>query len=224
MSAETKNTIELRNLDWDEIKLRLADYATCDAARVQLASLKPLSSAAQAEQQFTEIENAAQVIAKGIRPFCQSLDLFGTWFIRLQKKATLRTLELRDVRQFCIEVIALYEVLEPFHTPWAQRILNQLIKAEEPLSAIDQIMTPDGEIRFDASETMFRLWNEKNQQSRLVQSTLDRVLKNSQLETVLQEKYVTTREGRWVVPIKSNMRHGLEGIIHATSQTKQTVY
>lgn len=224
MQEKKSSVSDLKNLDWAEIKLRLSSYATCDAARVALAAISPLESAEKAESSFSEIEAAIEILAPGVRPYCQSLDLYSTWFQRLQKKATLRTIELRDVRQFCIEVVALKEVIAHFNSSWATRLTHLLMAAEEPLSAIDQIMTPEGEIRFDASETMFRLWNEKNQQSRLVQNTLDRILRNAQLENVLQEKYVTTREGRWVVPIKSNMRHGLEGIIHAASQTKQTVY
>lgn len=215
---------EIRNLDWDEIKLRLARFATCEAGRVQLAGTQALATINECREQFLQIEDAVQILGKGIRPFCQSLDLFTTWHSRLQKKATLKTLELRDVRQFAIEVIALHETLEPFESQWARHLKSGLMQAEEPLSAIDQIMTADGEIRHDASETMFRLWNEKSQQSRLVQTTLDRILKNHQLETSLQEKYVTTREGRWVLPVKSSMRHGLEGIIHSTSQSKQTVF
>jgi DNA mismatch repair protein MutS2 len=41
---------------------------------------------------------------------------------------------------------------------------------------------------------------------------------------VLQEKYVTNREGRWVLPVRSGKQHSLEGIIHASSQSKQTVF
>lgn len=215
---------EIKNLDWDEIKLRLARFATCEAARVELAGIQPFASAESCTQQFSQIEDAVQILNRGVRPFCQSLDLFSTWHARLQKKATLKTLELRDVRQFSIEVIALHETLTPYQSEWAKKLKSSLMNAEEPLSAIDQIMTADGEIRHDASETMFRLWNEKAQQSRLVQSTLDKILRNHQLESTLQEKYVTTREGRWVLPVKSGMRHSLEGIIHSTSQTKQTVF
>ncbi|MCB0422723.1 MAG: Smr/MutS family protein, partial [Bdellovibrionales bacterium] len=36
--------------------------------------------------------------------------------------------------------------------------------------------------------------------------------------------YVTNREGRWVLPVKSGMRHQFEGLIHAASQSKQTVF
>jgi DNA mismatch repair protein MutS2 len=44
------------------------------------------------------------------------------------------------------------------------------------------------------------------------------------MEPVVQERFVTNREGRWVIPVKSGMQHFFPGIIHAASQSKQTVF
>ena len=44
------------------------------------------------------------------------------------------------------------------------------------------------------------------------------------MEPILQDRYVTNREGRWVLPVKSGKQGQFEGIIHASSQTKQTVF
>jgi len=44
------------------------------------------------------------------------------------------------------------------------------------------------------------------------------------MENTLQDKYVTTREGRWVLPVISGRQHDLKGIIHDSSNSKQTVY
>src|SRR6185437_12931056 len=41
---------------------------------------------------------------------------------------------------------------------------------------------------------------------------------------VLQDRYVTNREGRWVLPVRSGKQHSFEGIIHASSASKQTVF
>jgi DNA mismatch repair protein MutS2 len=85
-------------------------------------------------------------------------------------------------------------------------------------------MSPGGEIRSDASETLYNLHREKGAQTRAVQNALDRLVKQHEMEPVLQEKYVTTREGRWVLPVKGGMQHHFPGIIHASSASKQTVF
>lgn len=219
----TKGT-SFANLDWDEILARLSQFATSEMARERLVKTEPLADVEAAQNSFAQITEAAQILALGRRPFMESLDLYAIWQQRLNKGGTLQTLELRDVRHFCLEILALKEVLKPIQTPWARSVQEALMDATEPLSAIDQIMTPEGDIRNDASETLFKLFNEKNSSIRQTQNILDKLIRQHEMEPVLQEKYVTNREGRWVLPVRSGKQHSLEGIIHASSQSKQTVF
>lgn len=222
MERTTANIII--NLDWDIILRRLSDFATSQLGRQRLDRLEPLPDRNAAEASFAEIQEAVEILQLGRRPFMESLDLYPLWHQRLGKGATLKTLELKDVRHFCLEIIALKEILKPHGTSWAKAIATELMDASEPLSAIDQIMTPEGEIRTEASETLYRLFNEKNQVIRQTQGILDKLIRQHELETVLQDRYVTNREGRWVLPIRSGKQHQFEGIIHASSQSKQTVF
>ena len=215
---------DLKALDWLEILLRLENMATSEPARAHLRNLKPLEAASEALQSFREISEAQTVLAHGERPFMESLDLFATWFERLKRQAVLTTLELRDVRRFCFETVALSEVLRPLKSNWIGSLKARIMDATAPLSAIDTIMTPGGEIRSDASETLFNLHREKQNQTRSLQSVLDRLVNKHDMEAVLQDKYVTNREGRWVIPVKSGMQHFFPGLIHASSQSKQTVF
>ncbi len=215
---------ELENLDWNEILERLAHYATSAAGKESLIGLAPLDGASEAESSFLKTIEAQSVLSKGERPFMESLDFCPTWHQRLKKSAVLKTLELKDVRRHCLEIIALSEVIREFESPWVSGIKQRLMDATHPLSAIDQLMTPQGEIRTDASEKLYSLYGERNQLTREIQSGLDKLVKQHDLEGVLQDRYVTNREGRWVLPIKSGMRHNFEGIIHASSASKQTVF
>ncbi len=214
----------MTNLDWDEILSRLADLATSQGARERLRHLQPLPSQGEAEQSFFEIAEVMGILSLGRRPFMESLDLFSTWHTRLSKAATLKTLELKDLRHFCLELLALREVLKEHTSPWAAFIVTALMDATEPLSFIDQIMTPEGDIRNDASETLYQLFQEKAHIVRQTQNMLDRLIRQHEMEPVLQDRYVTNREGRWVLPVRSGKQHSLEGIIHASSQSKQTVF
>lgn len=214
----------LNALDWQEILNRLQALATSEPARARLREISPLPSPEEAVRSFRAIEEAQAVLSYGERPFMESLDLFPTWHSRLKREAVLTTLELRDVRRFCLEVIALSEVIRPIQTPWVSSLKQRLMDATSPLSAIDQIMTPNGEIRTDASEALHNLYREKTNQTKALQNVLDRLIKQHDMEPVLQDRYVTNREGRWVIPVKSGMQHAFPGIIHASSASKQTVF
>lgn len=211
-------------LDWIEILEKISTHATSEAGRNQVLQIKPLANRDQAHASFKEIAQATEVLNQGVRPYMQSLDLYSTWITRLKKNAVLKTLEIKDVRSFCLEALALKEALQLVDNEWTRRVGQSLMNGEEPVSAIDQILTPGGEIRSDASETLYRLYREKERLAREVQNSLDRLVKAHQMENVLQDKYVTTRDGRWVLPVRSGMQHQLPGVIHGSSQTKQTVF
>jgi DNA mismatch repair protein MutS2 len=215
---------ELIALDWTEILEKIEGFATSEAGKNKIQALKALNGPAEAQASFTEITEAAAVLGQGLRPFMQSLDLYVTWFPRLKKNAVLKNLEIKDVRSFCFEALALKEALLPIENAWSEKIRSQLMEASEPLSAIDQILTPNGEIRSDASEKLYNLFREKEKLAREVQTNLDRLVKDHQMENNLQDKYVTTRDGRWVLPVKSGMQHYVPGVIHGSSHTKATVF
>lgn len=221
----TKTNYQIKNLDWNEILERLQNYSTSEITKTEVsANTQPLASVAQAEKSFYEIESASHVISSGVRPHMESLDLFEVWYTRLKKNAVLKTLELKDVRHFCLETIALKEALKVQETAWAKEIFDDIFDAEEPLSAIDGLITPSCDIRMDASETLYRLSKEKDTLSKQIQHQMDRLIKDHDIEHMLQDKYVTTREGRWVIPIKGGLKHYVPGVVHASSQSKQTVY
>ena len=215
---------EIKNLDWAEILEKIKFFATSESGRNLISQVKPLPTADVAEKSFFEIESATSIVLSGVRPHMESLDFFDIWFGRLKKKAVLKNLELKDIRHFCLEILALDETLKTQNTPWSVACTENLMNADEPLSAIDQLMTPGGDIRMDASEKLYSLSKEKDNLARQIHSHMDRLVRDHKIEHMLQEKYVTTREGRWVIPVKGGMQHFVDCVIHGSSQTKQTVF
>lgn len=215
---------EWNELDWTEVLRQIQKLATSGTAQLNLQHLQALRDEESADLHKNQVFDAMEVLALGARPFMESVDLFEPWHSRLRKKGILRALEIKDVRSFCLEVISLKEILGKSTSRWGRTTLTGLMTAEEPLSAIDQILTPRGEIRSDASETLYRLFREKENIARQIQSNLDRLVNDHQMQNYLQDKYVTTREGRWVLPVRSGSQHSIQGVIHGSSQTKQTVF
>jgi len=211
-------------LDWPLIIEQLENFATSALTKEDLRHIGPLKNEAAALTSFSEIEEARILLNLGHRPGMESLDFFSTWFERLKRQSVLKTLELKDVRRFLREIKDLRDTAQAFSSPWLQGLQNHLLNTTEPLSAIDQIITPSGDIRVDASEELSQLFRNKQERERSLHHILNKIVKQHNLETVLQDRFVTNREGRWVLPVKSGMRHSLEGIIHDVSQTKQTVY
>ena len=117
----------IKNLDWSEILDKTAAFATSDQGKTIIGEIKPLPSADVAEKSFYEIECATGILSGGVRPHMESLDLFATWIVRVRKNAVLKPLELKDIRHFCLEVIALKEALKEQGNAWAIDLHDKLM-------------------------------------------------------------------------------------------------
>lgn len=216
--------MDLENLDWDKTLNRIQSLATCNFARAELQNTKAYTKKEDAIQQLEQIKDALELVNLGQRPSVDSLNNYNLWYDRLTKKAVLKISELLDVKRFCFDAVSVQRALGQISGLWTKKSSKDIMDCKKILSAIDQLLTAEGEIRSDASETLFNLFNEKKQLEKTIRTTLDRLVKSHQIENLLQDKYVTNREGRWVLPVKSGKQHDIEGIIHDSSQTKQTVF
>ena len=53
---------------------------------------------------------------------------------------------------------------------------------------------------------------------------VDQMLRSRRFEDILQEQYVAQREGRYVIPVKADMRGRVPGIVHDVSASGATVF
>lgn len=89
---------------------------------------------------------------------------------------------------------------------------------------IDAVLDDEGEVRDDASPELASLRRRQRKLRRRVQDALQDLVKSSGVAGSLQEKIVTRRGGRYVVPLRSDKRSALKGVVHDTSSSGQTLY
>lgn len=57
-----------------------------------------------------------------------------------------------------------------------------------------------------------------------IRETLDKMIKSSDTQTYLQDSLVTIRDGRYVLPVKSEHKNNVPGLVHDTSASGQTYF
>ncbi len=90
--------------------------------------------------------------------------------------------------------------------------------------ALDAAIQPDGAMKESASPELRRLTHAAQELKQRMREQLDRILHSSRYEEVLQESYFAQREGRYVVPVKADMRGRMPGIVHDVSASGATVF
>lgn len=148
---------------------------------------------------------------------------------RAGKGGDLETHELRD----CALVLALMEDVERLMTG-CRAEAEALAQVVEPLqgtkglrsirSAIEAAIQPDGAIKESATPALRRLTHHAQGLKQEMREQLDRVLHSRKYEEILQESYFAQREGRYVLPVKADMRGRMPGIVHDVSASGATVF
>lgn len=89
---------------------------------------------------------------------------------------------------------------------------------------IDRCVDPEGNIRESATPDLRRLMHHAQALKQSMRRRLEVILASRRYADVLQEQYFAQREGRYVVPIKAEMRGKIPGIVHDVSGSGATVF
>ncbi len=92
------------------------------------------------------------------------------------------------------------------------------------LAALSGKILPNDEISSLASTALSKIRRRIERQRQVVEESLERFVRKHAQSGVLQDKYVTMRNGRTVVPVKAAWKNQVEGIVHGASATGQTVF
>ncbi len=124
--------------------------------------------------------------------------------------AFVRTREALDERQHVVPRLAAISRRLPMLEPMAVRI--------------DRSFEADGELSDRASPELREARDRVRGLHRRIKGRLDELLHDENFVPKLRENYYTLRNGRYVVPVVSNYRAEVPGIVHNASQTGQTLF
>jgi DNA mismatch repair protein MutS2 len=105
--------------------------------------------------------------------------------------------------------------------------LSTPLLAEDPAAIVRAIrgkIEPDGTLADDASPELARLRREQARQHRAIEETLRRALARLSDDGSVQDALITVRGERFVIPVKTEARRKVQGVIHGSSSTGQTVF
>jgi DNA mismatch repair protein MutS2 len=216
-------------LEWKKLLALLAGHtrSTRGAARARSGVLSSdLAEARRLQQLTTEmagVQNGPDPLP--VMAFPDVEEAVG----RAGKGAVLDTHELRDHAV----VLALWDEVQRHLARHAQE-MPTLVAAASALAAGDELrgiratleasIQPDGSISDSATPELRRLTQHANELKQEIRHRLEHILHSQRYEEALQECYFAEREGRYVVPIKTDMQRRVPGIVHDVSASGATVF
>ncbi len=85
-------------------------------------------------------------------------------------------------------------------------------------------LDPEGAVRDEASPALRKLRHKGRDLRRDLVKRLEQYFQNPSAELIFQERYVTVRHGRYVLPIRAEAKSRFKGIVHDRSQSGATLF
>jgi DNA mismatch repair protein MutS2 len=90
--------------------------------------------------------------------------------------------------------------------------------------SIERKIQPDGSLADDASPELNRIRREQDRQRRVIEESLRAALRKLTSEGSTQDDLITIRGDRFVIPVRSELKRRVSGVVHGVSSSGQTVY
>jgi len=108
--------------------------------------------------------------------------------------------------------------------PLLNGYFDSLISLSDLQQSIEHTINTDGSVRDDASPELAKIRKRLPKEKKKILDSLDSLLNKTTLKDVWQDKVITFRNDRYVVAVKSGLRHALPGIVHDMSHSRATCF
>ncbi len=235
-STPAPEVLAARILELDKVLDLVAEQAATAPAKKQLLNLQPVTAEPGTirNQLTAELNRTAafkDLIAEtgpvplagveDLNPFLEEVHFAESWLAPRELLLIASTFAaltgIRDFRNRATDAAPhLYTPLAPIFAE---------IEAFTPLlKLIESCINHEEEIRDTASLELQDIRRRISSSRRQIHSNLNQVLSSPEMEPYIQENLITIRNQRYVVPLRTNFRGAIDGIIHDHSRSKQTFF
>ncbi|MBE6781456.1 MAG: endonuclease MutS2 [Ruminococcaceae bacterium] len=216
------NSLELISV----LKL-LSEQASMDSAKAVALGLRPFCDFQTVISELEKTDEAYILSAKYATPSFGNPAKPDPLLTKCEVGAVLTMGDLLSVAD-CLRVIRGVKEWRNNISETAVVKLNDLFNALSPNKFIEDtislaIKSPE-EMHDNASVALADIRRKIRRESALIKEKLDSIIKNHGKAKYLQEAIVTQRDGRYVVPVKSECKNEIPGIVHDTSSSGSTLF
>ncbi len=212
-------------LGWGRVVLALENHACSPITQDQCRELKPESDFDRAQ---TLLEETKEMVA-----LLESLDSFPMDRFEdigpiLQDAEEQKIIEARQ----CLDLIKLLRLCRNLFrerdkkTPYPHLLvwLERLNPLKEFLNDLVRCVDDEGNIRDNATPELRQAIRSSEAAKSKLEERLQRLFKSDKIREALQDSYITERNERMVIPVRAEFKSRVDGIVHDSSGTGQTLF
>ena len=211
-------------LEFDQIKAQLAQSLSTSQGQAEMANLSPISDKVRIQKWFDELSEFGTIVQEnGPVPLSNTADLTEI-LRRIELDASLASQEfakIKKVLRLANETRRFFEQAVNVSFPILGQTIDKFVDVSYLLGIL-QVIDAAGALSDTASDKLFTLRQNIKKGDAEVKKILAEILSKSQAS--LTESIITIRQGRPVLPVRSDSKNKIPGIVHDMSASGQTFY
>lgn len=217
------NYKSLTTLEYNKIIEKLVSFAASEPAKERLKKLVPMTDINDINHALAQTNDALRrIYAKGCVDFSGIKDIRAS-VKRLEVGSALSASELLNISSLltCATHVKGYYEEMPDSISDMFTMLDDITSLN---NSIKRAIISEDEISDEASPTLKSLRRQKANANDKIHSELTRMLNSNSVRNCLQDFVITTRSGRYCLPVKAEYKSQVPGMVHDQSATGSTLF
>ncbi len=214
-------------LEYQKVLNYISRYCVTDNGKEIVLSIRPLPDIKTIEQKGKAIGDAKEILIKNdFPPFEYLPDLTEILFRSRIEGVFLSSKQILEVLKLAVISRKMHQFLKSseFGSSYLSNLRNSLFVDKVFEHHINGVILENGDIRDDTSAKLKEIRIEIREKESALQKIVKKMLKQLSELYLVQEEYITQRDGRIVLPVKAEHKRHVRGFVHSESSTGQTVY
>ena len=215
-----------KTLELHKVLEMLASCTSNETTKKMALEIEPCCDCEEVKREISKVSQAFELSVRfGTPPFSAFKDVNG----HLRRAKSGGRLSLKDL----LEILSVLKQIRDLSS-WYKHcedtetdldyLFNNLIPDDMLLQRLETSIVSEEELSDGASSELASIRRKIRQTGSKLRSTLDKMVKSSSMQKCLQESVITMRDGRYVLPVKSEYKGAVPGLVHDTSSTGQTYF
>jgi DNA mismatch repair protein MutS2 len=213
-------------LEFDKVRELLAGYGACALGKELARGVEPMTDADRIRADLDLVSEMTQALGEGQGPPFGGLHDVRLLARRAAIGSMLTAEQLLEVADTLACTGAMYRYRQHLN-PHFGRLIDMLASVEDlgPVAkAISACIDSRGHVLDLASRELANLRQKLADVDERVQNVIKRLLRDPELRKILRYPNATVSGDHYVLPVAVNHRHKLQGVVHRTSGTGETLF
>ena len=213
-------------LELDKILEMLSDKTSNEISRDMALKLKPETDISRVREELAKTSEALSLTMRFGTPSFYNFRDMRMSLRRVKSGARLSLKDLMDIAVILRQIQVLsdwYDHCSDMNTE-LDYLFSQLTPVPYLLEKLERSIISEDEIADAASAALSQIRRKISRSQQHLRDTLDKMVRNQDVQKCLQDTRVTLRDGRFVLPVKAEHRTHIQGLIHDSSASGQTIF